>query len=166
MQEKWDLYDRERKPLNKVAIRGTKLEDNTYHLVIKAWIKNSEGKYLISRRSPNKPHPYMWECTGGSVLMGENTLEGAIREVREELGIDVSKSKYAFIGSITEYDNLEGCIEDEFIFYKDEDIKNIKIQEEEVMDCKWATKEEILSLVKENKFMDIPFIEKALKEEV
>ncbi len=31
----------------------------------------------------------MWETTGGSVLLSEDSLEGALREVREELGIDL-----------------------------------------------------------------------------
>ena len=31
----------------------------------------------------------MWETTGGSVLMGEDSLTGAIREAKEELGIDL-----------------------------------------------------------------------------
>lgn len=34
----------------------------------------------------------MWEATGGSILQGESSLDGAIREVREELGIDISKN--------------------------------------------------------------------------
>ena len=31
----------------------------------------------------------MWECVGGSVLMGENSLDGALREVKEEVGLDL-----------------------------------------------------------------------------
>ena len=53
-------------------------------------MKNSEGRYLISQRSADRPtFPLMWETTGGSVLMGEDSLTGAIREAKEELGIDL-----------------------------------------------------------------------------
>jgi len=30
----------------------------------------------------------MWECTGGSVLMGEESRIAAVKEVREELGVN------------------------------------------------------------------------------
>ena len=45
------------------------------------WIRNSKGQYLISQRSANRPtYPLMWECVGGSVVKGEDSLQGAIRE--------------------------------------------------------------------------------------
>lgn len=60
-----------------------------YHLVVNVWIKNSKGEYLISQRSADRPtHPLMWECVGGSVIKGEDSLGGAIREAKEEVGVD------------------------------------------------------------------------------
>lgn len=53
-----------------------------YHLVISAWIVNSKGQYLLSQRHPNKIYPFFWECTGGSVLASEDSLHGALREVK------------------------------------------------------------------------------------
>ena len=53
------------------------------------WIRNSKGQYLISQRSANRPtYPLMWECVGGSVVKGEDSLQGAIREAKEEAGVD------------------------------------------------------------------------------
>ena len=103
MKEMWDLYDRNRNMLDRKVERGTKLNDDEYHLVSNAWIRNSKGKFLISQRVEWKSHPLMWECTGGSVIMGEDTYQGAIREVKEELGIDVSNVPYAFVGTTTRY---------------------------------------------------------------
>lgn len=152
MREMWDLYDKNRKMLDRKALRGTKLSDDEYHLVVNAWIRNSEGKFLISQRAECKAHPLMWECTGGSVLMGENTYEGAIREVKEELGIDVSDAFYAFVGSTTRY--YENCpdILDVYIFDIDIPIEDIVIQKEEVNDVKWMSKEEVLNLYDNGKF--------------
>lgn len=31
----------------------------------------------------------MWECVGGSVVKDENSLLGAIREAKEEVGVDL-----------------------------------------------------------------------------
>lgn len=158
MKEMWDLYDRERNLLDKKVERGTKLNDNEYHLVTNAWIKNKEGKFLISQRVVWKVHPLMWECTGGSVLMGENTYEGAIREVKEELGIDISNAQFAFVGSTTRY--FVNCpdIVDVYIFEFDIPIEEVVIQKEEVNDVKWATKEEILELYNDGKIETTKFI--------
>ncbi len=152
MKEMWDLYDRNRNMLERKAERGTKLSDDEYHLVSNAWIRNSEGKFLISQRVEWKAHPLMWECTGGSVLMGENTYEGAIREAKEELTIDISNAPYAFVGTTTRY--YENCpdILDVYLFEIDTPIDEITIQKEEVNDVKWATIEEILELYNKGKF--------------
>lgn len=88
--EKWDLYTREREKTGLTHIRGEEIPEGCFHLVVHVWLKNSRGEYLISRRSADRPtFPLMWETTGGSVLMGEDSLSGALREVREELGIDL-----------------------------------------------------------------------------
>ena len=88
--EKWDLYTKDRVKTGRSHIRGDELPEGLFHLVVQVWLKNSEGRYLISQRSADRPtFPLMWETTGGSVLMGEDSLTGAIREAKEELGIDL-----------------------------------------------------------------------------
>lgn len=42
--------------------------------------------------------PLMWECVGGSVLRGESSVDGAVREVKEEVGIDLSPRAWDFGG--------------------------------------------------------------------
>ena len=34
-------------------------------------------------------HPLKWECVGGSVLKGEDSLTGALRETKEEVGLSL-----------------------------------------------------------------------------
>ena len=97
--EKWDIYDKDRNKMNKTVNRGDYLSDEEYHLVVNVWIKNSKNELLIAQRSENKTFPLMWECVGGSAIEGETTLDAAIRETNEELGIDLSDSKYKLIGT-------------------------------------------------------------------
>ena len=88
--ELWDLYDAFRIPQNRTHVRGTPLPPDGYHLVVHVWIHNHEGKFLMSQRSATRPHdPLKWECVGGSVLAGEDSLAGAIRETLEEVGISL-----------------------------------------------------------------------------
>ena len=86
--EKWDLYTKYREKTGKEHIRGEKLPEDLYHLVVHIWIRNRKGEYLISQRSANRSaNPLMWESVGGSVLKGESSVQGAIREVKEERGV-------------------------------------------------------------------------------
>jgi hypothetical protein len=85
--EKWDLYNAKREKSGITVCRGEIIPKGLYHLSVSAWIVNQQGQYLLSQRHPKKQYPLYWECTGGSVLSGETSLQGAIREVKEELGI-------------------------------------------------------------------------------
>lgn len=88
--EIWDLYNENRELLGKDHVRGEQLPIDGYHLVVYVWIRNSKGEYLISQRSANRPiYPLLWECVGGSVIKGEDSLFGAIREAKEEVGVDL-----------------------------------------------------------------------------
>lgn len=91
--EKWDLYNAEREKTGLTIQRGGNIPKGLYHLVVSAWIVNQHGQYLLSQRHPDKQYPLYWECTGGAVLSGENSLQGAVREVKEELGIALALEK-------------------------------------------------------------------------
>lgn len=160
--ERWDLYDKDRKILSKKVTRGETLCDNEYHLVINAWIKNKNNEFLITQRSENKSHPLMWECTGGSALAGETSKEAAIREIKEELGIEVDSSKGILIGSTRRY--YKGCpdILDIWLFESDVSLEEIKIQEEEVCDYAWSSIEEIRNLLNQGKFEANAMFERVL----
>lgn len=150
--EYWDLYNYDGKKKNKKAIRGSKLNDDEFHLVVNAWLINSEGNFLITQRSENKSHPLMWECTGGSALMGENSLQAAIREVKEELGLDVSEKEAIFIGKTRRFYKNCPDILHVWLFKIDASLSEVKIQEEEVNDVMWASKKTIFSLFNKNMF--------------
>ena len=86
--ELWDLYDENRIPTGETHVRGERIPEGSYHLVVHVWIRNERGEYLISRRSASRPtYPLLWECVGGSVLAGEDSRSAALRETLEEVGI-------------------------------------------------------------------------------
>lgn len=45
---------------------------------------------LVTQRSYFMPHPYKWEFPGGKLLTGETPEACIIREIREELGVEIS----------------------------------------------------------------------------
>ena len=105
--EYFDLCTIDRKPLDKKVQRGTKLNKNEYHLVVMAIMLNEKNEVLLTRRSNNKIAGGLWECTAGSVLAGENSRNAIIREVKEEIGINVK----VFGNPITSYSEKDALFD-------------------------------------------------------
>ena len=48
-----------------------------------------DGKYLITSRPPGKHLAGQWEFPGGKVDLGESSHDCLVRELREELGVNI-----------------------------------------------------------------------------
>lgn len=154
--EIWDLYDKNRNIIGQ-HIRGKTLPDNGYHLVVHVWIKNSKGQYLISQRSADREfHPLMWECQGGSVLQGETSEQGALREVKEEVGVDLNPDKgkivFSHIRSIVDGKKFNDIM-DVWLFEYDGESSLEKATTKEVAQIKWLYPIEIKQLYDNHQFV-------------
>ena len=99
--ELWDLCTESREATGRTHPRGELLPEGMYHVVVHVWIRNGRGEYLISRRAASRPtFPLMWESVGGAVLAGESSLEAAIRETREEVGVTLTPERGRLIRSV------------------------------------------------------------------
>lgn len=91
-----------------------------------------DGKYLVTKRSKEETtFPEYWDIPGGLVDLGELPKDAVIRETMEEVGLNIIPTKV-----IHEDSNLDK--EKDLIFIRlvylcelNDDIKNIKLQEEE-----------------------------------
>lgn len=104
---------------------------------------------LCQRRVPNKKvYPDMWDIScGGCVDSGETSVEGAIRETREELGLNLP---YDITPSLTVHFNYG--FDDIYCITMDVDKKTVTLQAEEVAEVKWLT-DQIKSMLDEQKFV-------------
>ena len=140
-----NVYDNNKNKLDKKIVRGDKLSNDEHILVAVIFIKNKDNKYLIQKTSLEKSGLY--STTGGHVLYNEDSKTSIIREVKEELGIDIANDDIKYIGSI-----LFGVpFGDIYYLEKDIDIDSVKLQKEEVSSVPYMTKEEIDDLIKKEK---------------
>ena len=141
MEEEWDIYDIDRKKTGKTAKRKDEdiLELGEYHIIVNAVIINSKGEILLSRRAPTRKNPLFWECAGGSIKKGETSLEGMLRELKEELGLVFSKKDAIHLAELRR-DKVPCDFKDLWLFRKDVDIaKEVKFEDEESIDAKFVT---------------------------
>jgi 8-oxo-dGTP diphosphatase len=61
-------------------------------LVAACALVDADGRVLISKRPDGKPLAGLWEFPGGKVEAGEKPETALIRELKEELAIDVSEA--------------------------------------------------------------------------
>lgn len=145
MAEYWDLYDADRKPLGRMRKRGDAFAEGEYYVCCEIWIRNSEGKFLITQRHPDKKAGGLWEFTGGGVLAGETTKQAAVRELKEELGVNAEESQL----SLLEVYRGKNYFMDIFVVKSDIDIAALVLQPEEVVDAKWVSHDELLQMIEE-----------------
>jgi len=154
-----DLYDKNGIKINKTIIRGEPINENEYCMAVDIWIKNDKHQILITQRHPLKLYPKKWECTSGFILSGENSISGALREVEEEIGIKLNKEDCKNIHRILRYNNgiyqhNWNMIVDIFLVNKNIDIKETKLQKEEVIDIKWVNEKEFIEMFQNNEVVE------------
>ena len=129
-------------PLNKVGERSEKILGE-YNQIVHVWIMNDKKEFLIQKRSLNKKvFPGMWSQTGGGVDAGETISQGALRESKEELGIDISEDKIEFMLSFKRKYNFLNIM----LAKINVEINDLHIQKEEVSEVKWVDKYTLIKM--------------------
>jgi 8-oxo-dGTP diphosphatase len=59
---------------------------------VAAGVIERPGEFLLAKRPPGKPYPGYWEFPGGKIEPGEDARAALVRELREELGIEVREA--------------------------------------------------------------------------
>lgn len=148
-----DLYDVNRLPTGLTGVRGEEPPEGCYHTVIHICIFNSEGKMLIQQRQSTKAgFPDMWDVTcGGCSVAGETSRGTAHRELKEELGLDLSFENIRPNLTV----NFDNGFDDFYLINRDIDLASLTLQAEEVQAVRWASLDEIFTMIDDGSF--IPF---------
>lgn len=144
MSELIDVYNSKKERTGKVVERkrGAFLEKGEYIIAVVCWIINSDGKILLTQRKLDKHNGGLWEPTAGLVVSGESSLHGIIREVDEEIGININKSEIKLIKEIVEERPDVSFFRDIYLIRKNIDLNSIKYKDGEVVNAKYVTIDE------------------------
>ena len=153
MAELWDILDERGTTTGRVHERGKPMREGEYHLTVYIFIENDSGEYLISQRTSNKTFPYMWECTGGNAVAGDESLTTAIKETYEELGIALEPKNGRMIKHLSRHCNVcNNCLADVWLFRQNVDISTVTLAPDETRDVKWSNRDEINRMIDEGTF--------------
>lgn len=169
MEELIDLYDADRRPLGVTIPReGAFLREGQFMLYVLAIVEDAEGRYLITQRSLDKHWAAgWWEVTGGGVLSGETSAQAVVREVGEEVGLDVSGEPLEPVYAYKNIDLESGdnYIVDIYHFHLDIRESDVTLQDSEAIGCKFATWDEICALADQGVFLHFSRLKQALEGE-
>ena len=142
MAETWDLFDAERKSLHQTMQRGDPVPAGAHHVVADIWTITPDGRFLLTQRAPGKKYAGKWECTGGSVLAGESSEDGARRELHEETGLRAAPGQLKLIHSICLFERFV----DTYVFHAPVVLDQLRLQACEVCDARLVTFDELCRL--------------------
>jgi 8-oxo-dGTP diphosphatase len=151
MAELWDILDRDGSLTGRTIERGRPLKEGEYHLIVHVWIRNSKGEYLIQKRSAQVGFlPGIWGVAGGSAISGESSLDAALREVKEELGLSFEPDTLKRLYRV----RYKSVFSDLWFVCRDVNLEDVRMQKEEVSEVKYAFIDEILSMIARNEFIN------------
>lgn len=132
--------------------------------IVTIFIQNSQNQLLIQKRSKLKGEKY--GITSGHTLQNETAKKGALREIKEEIGVNIKENELNLIYK-TKINKITYNL---YYIQKEIDLSKLTLQKEEVEDIYWYTIEEINNLIQKNKFYDkqieaFKIFEKYIKEE-
>lgn len=135
-----DILDERGNKTGEIKPRKEVHSKGYWHKGVHIWIINSKKELLVQRRSANKDvYPNkLYISVAGHPVSGEEEICSIKREFEEEIGIelDTNKLEYLFTFSQKVVENegkfLDNQFYDVYLIELDLDIKNLKIQREEV----------------------------------
>jgi isopentenyl-diphosphate delta-isomerase type 1 len=97
-----DVFDEFNNATGKIKEKNQAHEDGDFHRTAHIWIINDKNELLLQKRSATKKsHPNCWDISAaGHIQSGESVVQGALREIKEELGINVNENELKYIATI------------------------------------------------------------------
>ena len=139
MDELIDILTPEGKSTGKTALKSEAHKNGWFHATAHIWFFTSDKRILLQKRAlTKKVFPGIWDISvAGHIGAGEEILDGAKREVFEEIGLILEDKDFIKIGTRIHQVNHENGIQDNehhhvFIAELKTPISELTMQPEEV----------------------------------
>lgn len=167
-EEMLEILDDNGRPTGRAKTRRLVHRDGDAHATSHVWIIRADniGKtgydILLQKRSHNKDSfPDCYDISSaGHIPFGQGYIESAIRELKEELGIDASEEELEFIGVHDAFNRAEFYgqpflnheISNVYLLERGPEAVEFRLQPEEVQSVMWIDFDECYNNVKNNQF--------------
>ncbi|WP_308813201.1 NUDIX domain-containing protein [Aestuariibaculum sp. M13] len=154
MDEYIDIVDDNGIPTGLSELKSVIHQKGYFHNTVHIWFYTKNGEILLSQRSAKKRIcPLMWDVSvAGHIDAGESIEQAALRETKEEIGLNITESdlhKIGFFKCFQSYDT--GITDNEFhhtyICELKQPLKSLIPQEEEVEALKLVSLDEFQYLI-------------------
>ena len=148
MEEYIDIINKETgENTGERKIKSEVHKNGLWHKTAHIWCINSKNEILLQHRSKDKKNfPNMWDISvAGHISSGEDSKTGAIREIKEEIGIDILVSDLKFLGTVVQEfvlndgTYIDNELNDIYLVILDMDNQKLQIQEEELDKLQWIS---------------------------
>lgn len=160
-EEYFDILDENGNELNFIKKRTEVHRDGDWHKSVHIWIINQNGDILLQRRAQDKDSdPNMLDIScAGHLSSGDDSITGAIRELKEELSLEIESSELKYIETLKRSPKHEdGFIDNEFddlyLLKIDKKIEELTYQKEEISEIFFVPYKKFKEMV-ENKQKDL-----------
>ena len=149
MNEYIDILDDEGYPTGKSCLKSKAHKKGYFHPTVHVWFYTKFGKVLLQKRGANKQtFPNFWDVSvAGHVTAGESIEAAALREVKEEIGLEIKSSQLIKIDvrkNINQFPNgIKDCeFQHVFLYELKANLNELTKQDEEVDDLELFTLED------------------------
>ena len=116
-------------------------KDGDIHRTVHIWIINDKNELLVQKRSPKKEtFANLWAIsTAGHVISGETSIQAALRELKEELDLNVKEEELKYLFTIERHQDISDDIhintfDDVYLLHRNLDCEKTKLQKKELTD--------------------------------
>lgn len=156
-----DIVDEMNVPTGETELKSIAHRDGLWHRSVHIWIFGKDGILLQLRSKDNYLYPNCWDISAaGHIQAGETSEQAAIREVKEETGLDVKEDDLQYLmtkrwhAKFGDIDNREFYFI--FLVRYDGTEQELTPQQEELQKLRFFSPEEIKRSLKEHPEKYVP----------
>lgn len=154
MDELIDILNEDGTKTGKCATKEEIYQKGYWYRSVHIWIINDKHELLMQKRNPyKKTFPNLWALSSaGHVLSGETSVQTGIRELKEELNLDIKPEQLEYLFTIKrEQPYKDSCLrvfDDVYLLPWNLDVEHTKLQVEELTDIKYVYYEYLQTILK------------------